>query len=266
MLSYNLAMFTVAIANHKGGVGKTATAQALGAALAEMGQRVLLVDLDPQASLTAACNAIDEAVEGNIAQVLGGTRPGRTPLQDILVQLEDGSYIAPANMDLANSQLGLTNRMGRENVVRKALASVAKGFDIAIIDTAPGLGLLTVAGLVASQAVLVPTQPHAADMRGLVLFMNTVTQVQEDLNPGLAVAGVLVTFFEARQKHHKEAVAVMDRNHVPLAPLTIGRSVRVAEAMGYGESIITYDPENPRANEYRQLAAYLLQWQNENLP
>jgi len=256
-------VFTLVVANHKGGVGKTATVHALGAALAQRGKRVLLADLDPQGSLTGACGMADIAERGSLADVLGGATPGRFALREVVQQLDEGLYLAPSSIRLAAAQLGLISRMGRENVVKKALNLVSGVFDIAVLDTAPSLGLLTVAALVAADAVLIPTQPQAADLRGLVLFLDTVTQVREELNPHLRILGVLVTFYEGRYRHHHAAVEAMQRNGVPLLPLRIGRSVRVAEAMGAGESVITYDPDNPRSAEYQALAEHIIQWQNE---
>lgn len=255
-------MRILAIANHKGGVGKSATAQALGVVLAtERARRVLLVDIDPQGSLTGACGVLD-AAEHSMAEVLGGAGAGSLPLRDVLRELTPGLWLAPADIALATSELGLVSRMGRENALKRALATVAHDFDVCILDCPPSLGLLTVNALTAADAVLIPTMPQIVDLRGLRLFLATIDQVRQALNPGLAILGILPTFHDKRLSHHKEALELMAQAGLPLLPVTIGRSVRVAEASAFGESVATYEPNNPRAAEYRQLGGEVEKWLN----
>ena len=257
-------MVTLAIANHKGGVGKTATAHALGAALTnDQNLRVLLVDTDPQASLTQSCGLGDRAGR-SLAEVLGGAIPGRLSLNSAIVDLGSGLKIAPADIALAGVELGLNSRLGRENVLKKALTTVRRDHDLAIIDCPPSLGLLTVGGLVAADAVLIPTQPQAVDLRGLVLFMDTLNQLKAELNPDLQILGVLVTFYDSRLKHHQAAVEAMEGARLPILDVKIGRSVRVAEAAGASQTVTTYEPNNPRAAEYKQLAEVVYQWQRKS--
>lgn len=251
-------MKTLAISNHKGGVGKTATSHALGAILAENGRRVLLVDLDPQASLTSSCG-IDGGKRANMTDVLGDMQPGAASMRSILCELGTRLWLAPADISLAGTELGLQQRLGRENVLRRALATVAGDFDVCVVDCLPGLGLLTVNGLVAADAVLIPTQPQGADLRALNLFLGTLDRVRE-LNPDLAILGVLVTFYDGRLLHHKDAVEALTGAGLPILPVTIGRSVRVAEAAAAGQSLIAYDPRNPQAAAYRELAKVIETW------
>jgi chromosome partitioning protein len=252
-------MKTIALANHKGGVGKTATAHALGTVLATEGWRVLLVDIDPQASLTGACGQ-DDTAGRSMAEVLGDTDAGTLELRQIARRLAPNLTLAPSDIALASTELALVVRLGREMVLRQALDLVAADFDVALIDCPPSLSLLTVNALTAADGVVVPTQPQAADLRGLRLFLATLDKVRVALNPRLALLGVLVTFYDGRLLHHQEACSVMAAAGLPLFDTRIGRSVRVAEAVGVGESIMTFEPDNARAGEYRGFAQEVAGW------
>ncbi len=256
-------MITIAIANHKGGVGKTATAHALGAGLAALGQRVLLVDIDPQGSLTAAAG-VEDATGQSLAEVLGGAAAGQLALADILIDVSDQDtavlHLAPADIQLSVNELGITQRMGRENILKKTLTAVSRSYDICLIDCPPSLGLLTVNALAAANYAIVPTQPQISDLRGLRLFLDTVTSIRAEINPGLQILGVLLTFYDDRLIHHQDAVSVLQGQKIPLFAAKIGRSVRVAEAPAAGESILTYDPDNKQAAAYKQLANEVNTW------
>jgi len=251
-------MKILAIANHKGGCGKSATAQALGAVLTNSGRRVLLVDVDPQSSLTQACGI--NAEELNLAQVLGNSTPGTVPLAEVLQSLAFGLYLAPADISLAATELGLVTRMGRETVLAKALGAVGRDFDVAIIDCPPSLGVLTLNALTAADAVLIPTQPQVVDLRGLRLFLETLDRIREALNPDLETLGILPTFFDGRLVHHRAAIDAMQNAGLPLLDVRIGRSVRVAEASANGESVVTYEPDNPQSAAYRELGEVISHW------
>jgi chromosome partitioning protein len=252
-------MKILAIANQKGGVGKTATTYTLATALVqEHSHRVLMVDTDPQASLTGASGV--SAGDHSLADVIGGASPGRASLSEILEEVRPDLWLAPADISLSRSELGLVSRMGRENVLRKALREVSERFDVAIIDCPPSLSLLTVGALVAADGVLIPTQAQAVDLRGLKLFFDTFEQVKEELNPNLEVVGVAVTFYDDRLNHHRAAVAAMEKAELPLMQTRIGRSVRVAEAASEGETVLTYAPDNKRGKEYLGLAQEVEEW------
>jgi len=252
-------MKVLAIANQKGGVGKTAAALNLGVALAnEHGCRVLLVDVDPQSSLTGAAGLA--GLEPSLADVLGDASPGKVIMREIIQEIALNLWVCPADISMARTELGLVSRLGRENVLKKSLASVAESFDIAIIDCPPSLGLLTVAALVASDAVLIPAQPQAADLRGLRLFLGTLLDIQENLNPDLEILGVVMTFYDARLIHHVAALDAMRGAGVPVLDVTIGRSIRVADVIGESKPVIEFEPGNPRAQEYRQLSNDVNQW------
>lgn len=243
-------MQTIAIANQKGGIGKTTTTWTLGAALAERGRRVLLVDLDPQASLTMAAGVDSEGE--SLAEVLGAANAGTADLRDIVRPLGDGLFLAPSDIALSRSELGLVSRMGRENVVKRALSDVTS--DYILIDCPPSLGILTINGLVAADSVLIPTAPEYLALRGLALMFETLRQVRGELNPTLDVLGILITFFDTRLLHAQEVLDAMDAQGLPVLPMMIRRTVRLAESAVAHETLLRYDPSNPSVEAYRQLA------------
>jgi chromosome partitioning protein len=241
---------TIAVANQKGGVGKTTTAWVLAAALAERDRKVLLVDMDPQASLSIACGVNAEGK--SMAEVIGGSGPGKLALRDIVAKLDEGLYLAPSDIALSSSELGLVSRMGRENVLKKVLRSAK--FDYVLIDCPPSLGILTVNALVAADRVLIPAQPEYLALRGIALFYETLNKVQEELNPDLRVLGILVTFYDNRLLHGKEVIDTMEKRKLPVLPMRVRQSVRFAESAVAHETILTYDKRNPSVGEYRDLA------------
>lgn len=254
-------MQTIAIANQKGGTGKTTTALTLGALLAEAGRRVLLLDLDPQASLTEWLH-IDAAGE-SLAEVLGGAQPGRLQLSDIIRTISDRLYLAPGDIALSSCELGLVQRLGRELVLSRALASV-KGYDLAIIDLPPGLGLLTVNGLAAAQGVIVPTLPAAADLRGMRLFLDTLATVQATLNADLELIGVLPVQVDKRLTAHNQALELIQGAGLPMLPI-ITRSVKVQEAAGQFQALPTYDPTGKPTAGYIETSEEVDKWLKKSL-
>ena len=239
----------IAIANQKGGVGKTTTTLTLGAALVERGKSVLLVDLDPQSSLTIAFGI--DAEGSSMHEVLGSAEPGSKTIRDIARQIGTRFYLAPADIALSRSESGLMLRMGREGVLRSALDSTR--FDYVLIDCLPSLGILTINALVAAGEVLIPTICEYLALRGIALFYQTLREVRS-LNPDLKVLGILPTFFDGRLLHTREVLAALKEKGLPVFDVTVGRSVRFAEAALAGESILTYDRTNPGTEAYRKLA------------
>ena len=250
-------MKILAISNQKGGVAKTTTALNLGAALAEQGRRVLLVDLDPQSSLTQSLGIMAEG--RSMAEVLGDAEPGDLAITEVVQNIAPGLDLAPSDVTLSRAELGLVSRWGREAALKNALAALA-GYDVILIDCPPSLALLTVNALVAADGVLCPTQPAAADLRGLSLFMGTLDKVRKQLNPGLQLLGVLVTRLDNRLLAHKQAIETMQKAELPMLPVSIPNTVKVQEAAATKQSILNYDPGNPAAAAYRELASEVQKW------
>ena len=252
-------MRTIAVANHKGGTGKTTTAHTVGVVLANRDYRVLLVDSDPQSSLTLACGVA--STQGrSLANVLGGAEEGELSLAKVVRFLSPSLDLVPADVGLASSELGLMVRMGRENALKEALGEVNGRYDVCIIDCPPSLGLLTVNALTAAHGVLIPTQPQIADLRGLGLFLLTIARIQGGLNPGLETIGIVATLYDRRLIHHRRAMKSMRNASLPLLPTTVGRSVRVAESSVTSETVVTYAKDNPRAQEYEALTDEVVRW------
>ena len=251
----------LAIGNHKGGVGKTTITLATGAELARRGRRVLLVDLDPQAALSAAAGA--GAVDGpTLAEVIGGALPGRARLAEVIRPIAEGLDLAPSDQSLAVSELGLVGRLGRERVIARAVAEVAGAYDLILFDLPPSLGLLAVAGLVAAHGVLVPTAARALDLRAVRAYLATVDAIRVELNPGLRVIGIVPTFYDGRRRHDAEALEVMRAGGLPVWEPVPG-SVKVAEAAAAGVDAIGYaGPGNPAAAALVKIAEGVGTWLN----
>jgi chromosome partitioning protein len=214
--------YTVALANLRAGVGKTSLTLSLGTTLAERGHRVLLVDLDPQASLTVACG-VEDAADVNLSQVMGGSMPGRTAFWDILKEIVPGQYIflAPADIALAHAEYGLSSRMAREHVLGKALEGVKDNFDFILLDCPSSLGLLTLNGLAAADTIIIPSQPHMAHLRGIWLFLGTIERIKRELNPELSIMGIVLTYFNGELAHHQNVLSSMKAGGLPILPVAV---------------------------------------------
>ena len=252
-------MQTIAITGQKGGTAKTTTAHTLGVALAtDHGRRTLLIDLDPQGSLTLACGVTD--TEGrSIAEVIGGAMPGPLAMGDVIQELGPGLWLAPSDLALASSELGLVARMGRENVLKRALASIGGDFDVCLIDCPPSLGLLTINALVAADGLLIPTLAETVGLRALRVFLGTLQEVRRALNGSLETVGVVVTFYDRRLRLHRQSLEAIEAAGLPVLA-TVGRSVRVAEASAVGETVLTFARSNPQAVAFRELAQEVDRW------
>lgn len=249
-------MKIIAIANQKGGVGKTATAAALGDLLAQQGRRVLLLDLDPQSSLTQGLGI--DAHGASLAEVIGGAKRGPLTMQQIIRPLGDRLDIAPADIALAGCEMGMIERLGRENIVKAALRDL-QGYDVVIIDCPPALSLLTVNGLIAAHGVIVPTLPAAADLRGVRLFIDTLNQVRNELNPLLELIGVLFVQYDPRLNAHVLASDELAAAGWPVIG-KIPRSVKVQESSAALQPVTRYEPTSKPAQAYIELEKEIIKW------
>jgi len=243
----------IAFANQKGGVAKTTTTLNLAVAFKERGFKVLVIDLDPQGNLTMSQGMNPDAIERSMFDVL----VHRVPISEVIEQREVD--LAVASIDLAGAELALSALIGRERSLEKALAEVRGQYDFVLVDTPPSLGLLTINAFVAATGVIVPVQCEYLSLRGLVQLENTLAMVRENLNPHVAVEGIVPTMFDGRTLHSREAIEILEEHFGDLVYDTrIRKTVRYAEAPVKGSSVLRYDPSGPAAQAYRDLAKEVL--------
>lgn len=240
----------LAIGNQKGGVGKTTTALNLGVELVNWGRVVVLVDADPQHSLTTSLGI--EAADRSLAEVLGDHRPGSKKVSEVIRKIRDNGgrlWLLPSDVALEVASLGMINRIGREQLLKQALSVVRA--DYILIDCPPSLGLLTINALVTADRVLVPVQAEYLGLRGLALFWQTMAQV-ENLNPALTLLGIVPTMIRIT-KHHGEVLETMSRikAHV-FDPIPL--SIKASEAHAMGRAVSALDGDNQVAQAYAALA------------
>ena len=245
----------IAVANQKGGVAKTTSVASLGAALAERGQRVLLVDLDPQACLTFALGVDPESLDLSVHQVLLGDQPA----QSVIIATEDGPDLLPATIELATAEQLLITRTGREKLLKVALAPVLRSYDVILLDCPPSLGVLTTVALTAAGEVMIPLQCETLSHRGVGQLLDTVYDVRRMTNRRLRVLGVLPTLFDARTTHARLVLERIGSDYgVPVLEPAIPKSIRFAEAPAAGRTILATAGRTKGAAAYRAIAAQLV--------
>ena len=243
----------ISMCNQKGGVGKTTSTINLGAALAEYGRKVLLVDLDPQGALSAGLGVPHYELAHTVHNLMIEPRVG---IDEVLIHTRvDGLDLIPSNIDLSAAEIQLVNEVGREQTLGRALRPVLDRYDYVLIDCQPSLGLLTVNALACSDGVIIPTECEYFSLRGLALLTDTVDKVRDRLNPKLVISGIVVTRYDNRTVNAREVMArVLERFGDLLFDTVIARTVRFPETSVAGEPIISWAPKSGGAQAYRALA------------
>jgi chromosome partitioning protein len=247
----------VALCNQKGGVGKTTSTINLGAALAEYGRRVLLVDFDPQGALSVGLGVQPHQLDRTIYDVL---MESSVTLDDVLLKTNvPGMDLVPSNIDLSAAEVQLVNEVAREQTLARAVAPALPDYDIVLIDCQPSLGLLTVNALTAADGVIIPLECEFFSLRGVALLIDTIEKVRERLNPRLHIEGILATMYDSRTVHGREVFTrVVEAFGDTVFDTVITRTVRFPETTVAGEPITTWAPSSSGAQQYRALAKEVL--------
>ena len=250
---------TIALVNQKGGVGKTTSTLSIGVGLARAGNRVLLVDDDPQNSLTISLGIRnpDDDLENTLATAMyAEIQDTSIPWEDIIIHSEEGVDLLPANVELSGVEMSLFNAMSREQVLKSVLGQVKENYDYILIDCMPSLGLMSVNALVAADSVIIPSSPDFLSTKGLNLLIRTISRVRRQINPRLKIDGILVTMVDSRTNNAKNIITALRStlgSSIRVFDTAIPRSVRAAEASGEGKSIFAFDPKSRVAQAYTNL-------------
>ena len=247
----------ISITNQKGGVGKTTTSINLAASLVKRGQRILLIDMDPQGNASVGCGVdLDKTTTATIYDLL----LLETTAKEAIIKTSSGIDVITANGDLAGAQVELLNEIGRELRLQKALASIGDEYDYIFIDCPPALNVLTINALVASNSVMIPMQCEYFALEGLSALISTIRKIRETLNPNLKIEGLLRTMFDSRNGLSKEVSKQLQTHFGDKVYNTIiPRNIRLAEAPSYGEPAIVYDPKSKGSKAYLTLADEFLE-------
>ena len=248
----------IAVINQKGGVGKTTTVANLGVCLAQEGKRVLLIDADPQGSLTLSLGIKDpDGLEETIAHLLREIVEDGTVSPEMgIIHNKEGVDLLPSNIELSGLETSLVNVMSREFVLREYISQVKDRYDYILIDCMPSLGMLSINALVAADSVIIPCQPNYLSTKGINLLLGSVLKVRRTINPKLRIDGILFTMVDGRTKNAKEIIESLRQTmgqNIRVFETEIPRSVRVAESSLMGQSVLSYDSGGKAAAAYRAL-------------
>lgn len=241
-----------ALAQQKGGVGKTTTTINLGASLAERGHKVLLIDLDPQGALSAGVGINPLSLSKTI---YNGLHDPQARLEELILKTEMGCDLIPANIDLAAAEIELVSEPGREWILKEKLAPISNAYQYILIDCPPSLGLLTLNALSAASRVIIPVQTQYFALRGMDLLFQTIKKLQTRLNANLRVLGILATMYDARTTHGREVLEELRQAYGPLMfEMVIAQTVKLPDSVMAGQSILNFMPGSAIATAYRDLA------------
>ena len=250
----------IAVANQKGGVGKTTTTVNLGVALGRLGKRILLIDADPQGSLTRSCK-IDkpDELDVTLSELLAYQMTGESKdmIYDDPIRSFENIDLIPSNISLSGTETALFNCMSRESVLKRTIEPLRNMYDVILIDCMPSLGMMTINALVAADSVIIPCEPSYLSVKGLDLLLHSISRVKRQINPDLKIDGVLMTMVDARTNNARDITAALRDAmgiNINVFNIEIPRSVRATECPNAGESIFVHDPGGKVADAYAKLA------------
>ncbi len=251
----------IAVANQKGGVGKTTTAVNLGVALGQAGKRVLLIDADPQGSLTRSCKIqspddLDVTLSELMANEMTGEDKDYILINNAIEHFENVDLI-PSNISLSGTETALFNCMSRESVLKRTIEPLRKHYDVILVDCMPSLGMMTINALVAADSVIIPCEPSYLSVKGLDLLLHSIARVKRQINPDLKIEGVLMTMVDSRTNNARDITAALRDAmgiNINVFNIEIPRSVRATECPNVGKSIFVHDPGGKVAEAYEALA------------